>query len=113
MIRIDGIQPPVDLRGYRHGAAGSREVEDFGAVHVACCCCAVGASAVGVLAHDGAARVIFCVEGLLCDWRCGAEPCIGFEEALACAVVLVADGGWGDVNSKYATRALDALASGL
>ncbi|MNS76719.1 hypothetical protein D3C72_1102750 [compost metagenome] len=35
--------------------------------------------------------VFFAVEGVLGAWGRGALPCIGFEKALACAVVEVAD----------------------
>ena len=69
---------------------GGGQVEHFGAVQIASGCCGAGAALVAVSAQQ-LRSVFFAVERVLHARCSGAAAGIGFEDALACAVVEVAD----------------------
>ena len=88
---MDGIEAPVDLRRYGQQALSGGQVEYFGAVQLASGRCGAGAALVAVGAQQ-LRSVFFAVERVLQAWGRAAVAGIGFEDALACAVVQVADG---------------------
>ena len=91
MVGMDGIQPPVDLGRHWHHALGGGQVDDFGAVHLACRRCRACAALVAVSAQQ-LRSIVFAVERVFQAWGRAAVAGIGLQNALAAAVVQVADG---------------------
>ena len=91
VIGVDGIQPPVDLRGDRQQPAGRGQVDHFRAVLLPLRCRTVTASLV-LVAAQRLGSILITVERVLDAQVCDAGARIGLEDALADAVVGVAHG---------------------
>jgi len=90
MTGMYGIEPAIDLGGDGQQTLRSRQVEDFGAVHLARSGGRTCTALIAVHAQQ-LRRVFLAVQGKLGMRASGTLPSIGFQEPLTCAVIEVAD----------------------